>query len=309
MSVRGYPDRALRLLLGFSPGSASDNLAQLIAPSLSLRLGQQVIVERHPGENGAIAAQLAARSAPDGYTLFMATFGTHAIAPCFRRDLPYHPLRDFAPVTLLARAPLVLADHPGLPATTVGKLIEIARTQDAALTFASSAHGGAPHLAGELFNLMAGVRMRHARYDDTRKLYADLVAGRVSVSFNNVMSMLPLLRDGKLRGLATTGRARLPVLPALPTLAEAGLAGYEVVNWLGIVAPAGTPREIIESLHAETSALLHAGEIHECLSSQGVEPAGKGPDAFALHIERELERWAPVIGRIAAACAVPQQLR
>lgn len=300
MEIEALPGAAIRLLLGFTPGSVSDRVAQIIAPALSRQLGQPVIVERHPGENGAIAAGIAARAARDGRTLFMATLGTHAIAPCIRADLPYHPVRDFTPVSLLVRAPLILVVNPGVAATSVAELIALARSSPHPLAYASSAMWGAPHLAGELFSLMADVRMTHVPYDDTRRLYSELVAGRVALTFNNVMSMRPFMESGRLRGLATTGAARSPVLPQLPTLSEAGLAGYEVMNWLGVLAPAGTLHEIAGRLSQELSAVLQTNAVRDLLSAQGVEIVGSAPPAFASHIGRELARWAPVLKKISA---------
>lgn len=295
--IRRFPERAIRLVLGFSPGSASDFISRALAPEWTRCLGQPVVVEFRPGANGAIGAALVARSAPDGYTLFMATLGSHALAPHFSNGLPYDPIEDFSPVSLVACSPLVLAVHPSVQADSVEQLIALAESKPAVLAFASSAVGGAPHLAGELFQFMAGIEMAHVCYDRTEQLYADLAAGRVALSFNNVMSMAPRLKEGVLRGLAVTGAARSPVIPELPTVAASGLPGYEVTNWLGIVAPAQTPSEVIGVLQEGIVSALRSGGVAPILAKAGVEASGASPVEFAQHIQRELTRWAPVVAK------------
>lgn len=288
------------MIIGFSSGSASDLIARALLPQLGRQLGQPVVPELHQGEGGAIGAEMVARSTPDGYTLFMATLGTHALVPHRGRAFPYDPARDFAPVSLVANMPLVLACHPSVEADSVGQLIALARAYPDVFTYASSAIGGAPHLAAELFREMAKVEMVHVVYDNTDRLYADLEAGRVSMSFNNVLSMAPRIRAGTLRGLAVTARERSPVLPQLPTMAEAGLPGYEVTNWLGIVAPRKTPPGVAMVLNRAIAAALRAPAVLEHFGAIGVEPWSSTPDAFASHIEREIARWAPIAARLHA---------
>lgn len=295
-----YPEHPIRLVLGFSPGSASDLIARALLPELGRQLGQPVAVELRQGEGGAVGARLAAGSAPDGYTLFMATLGTHGLAPHLNRSLPYDPLRDFAPVSLVAHMPLVLACHPSLAADSVGQLVVLARSRPGQLTYGSSAVGGAPHLAAELFQSMAQVEMTHVVYDNTDRLYADLEAGRITLSFNNMLSMAARIRAGTLRGLAVTARERSPVLPQLPTLVEAGLAGYEVTNWLGIVAPKGTPADVVAALHRAIDAALGSRSVRQQLDAVGVAAWSSTPAECAAHIARELARWAPVVARFRA---------
>jgi tripartite-type tricarboxylate transporter receptor subunit TctC len=292
-----YPERPIRLVLGFSPGSASDLIARALLPELGRQLGQPVTADLHQGEGGAVGAQIAARSAPDGYTLFMATLGTHGLTPHRGRSLPYDPVRHFAPVSLVARLPLVLACHPSVEADSVGQLIALARARPGHLTYASSAIGGAPHLAAELFQSMAQVEMAHVVYDNTEKLYADLVAGRIALSFNNVLSMAQRIQAGALRGLAVTAGERSRVLPHLPTISGAGLAGYEVTNWLGIVAPARTPPATVRVLNQGIAAAVRSQAVREQLDAVGVEAWSSTPGEFASHIQRELARWAPVVAR------------
>lgn len=288
--------RSLRLVLGFSPGSASDIIAHALAPALGDALGVPVAIERHLGANGTDAAAMVAASAPDGHTLFVATLGTHALAPHLGR-VAYDPLASFAPVALVAAAPLVLAVHPSLALETLPALVALARSAPRRLTFATSAVGGAPHLAGELFQALAGVELVHVRYDRTQELYADLEAGKVAMSFNNVMSMAPRVTSGRLRGLAVTAAERSPVLPDLPTMAEAGIAGYAVTNWLGIVAPAGTPPGRIEVLNLGVAAALCSPAVAAALAADGVVPAGGSPADFTRHLAQELQRWGPVVTR------------
>lgn len=285
----------LRLIIGFSAGSASDFIATLLAPELSRQLGREILIERHAGENGAIGARKVAAAAPDGATLLVATLGTHALVPHIDPRPSYDPIKDFRPVCLVSRSPLVLACHPSVPAESVEELIAIGRAGPRRLTFASSAVGGAPHLAGELFRAMARIEMTHIPYAETEQLYADLQQGRVALSFNNIMSLAPRMKRGTLKGIAVTGSERSALLSELPTVAESGLPGYEVTNWLGIVAPARTPAGIVDRLNAGIAAALRLRTIAERLAQAGITPGGGTPEAFAGHIEAELARWAPVL--------------
>jgi tripartite-type tricarboxylate transporter receptor subunit TctC len=290
-----YPARPIRLVLGFSPGSASDLIAKALLPDLERELGQPVAAELHQGEGGALGAQSVARSAPDGYALFMASLGTHGLAAPRGGTRRYDPVRDFTPVSPVAHLPLVLACHPSLELDSVAALIALARARPGQVTYASSAIGGAPHLAAELFQRAAQVKMSHVVYDNTDKLYADLAAGRVDLSFNNVLSMAGRVRAGSLRGLAVTSRERCAALPQLPTMLEAGVAGYEVTNWFGIVAPAGTPGEVVATLHDGIAAALRSPAVLDRFHAVGVEAWSSTPNEFAAHIERELARWAPIV--------------
>jgi tripartite-type tricarboxylate transporter receptor subunit TctC len=294
--VSGQP---IRLVIGFSPGSASDFIATLLAPELSRRLGCEIVIERHAGENGAIGARQVAAATPDGATLFIATLGTHALAPHFLPHPGYDAVEDFRPVCLVSRSPLVLACHPSIAAGSVTQLLAMSRTGTQRLTFASSAVGGAPHLAGELFKALAQIEMTHVPYARTEQLYEELQEGHVALSFNNIMSMAPRVKSGTLKGIAVTGPERSALLPELPTIAESGLPGYEVTNWLGIVAPARTPVDTIDRLNAAITAALGTPAIAGCLLQAGIEPCGGAPGVFARHIETELARWRPVIARIA----------
>ena len=290
---------ALRLVIGFSPGSASDDIANLIAAPLGEQLERTVNIERIAGEGGALGAKAVAQSTADGNTLFVATLGTHALAPHLRYDCPYHPTRDFAPVSLLTQSPMLLACHPALPVRNVNELIKHARAHPGTLAYGTSAIGGAPHLAAALFQSLTGIDLRHARYDDTQTLYADLEAGRIALSFNNILSMLARCRSGKLRALGVTRAQRTPIAPHIPTLAECGITGGEVSNWLGLVAPRGTPAALINTLANAAARVINSAHVAATLNAAGITPCGSRPSAFEAFIAEESRRWAPVARRLA----------
>lgn len=287
----------LRIIIGFSPGSMSDDIIHLIAKPLGEALGRQIHVERIAGDNGARGAAAAAHAAPDGNTLYVATLGTHGLAPHLRKDLPYDALNDFAPVSLLTQSPMLLACTPALPVADVQGLIAHARAHPGALTYGTSALGGAPHLAAERFQMITGVRLRHVRFDETERLYADLEAGRIDLSFNNVMSMLPRCAKGKVRALALTSTARLPAAPDVPTFAECGVRGCEMANWCGLVAPRGTPADCVETIAKAVAAVMHSAAIASKLDAAGITPGASTPAAFAKFITTELNEWKSVVAR------------
>jgi tripartite-type tricarboxylate transporter receptor subunit TctC len=291
--------RALELVIGFSPGSMSDDIAKILVDALRDECGIALRVTRQTGDNGIAAARAVAACAPDGMTLFMATLGTHAIAPLLNVPAPYDPLRDFAPVSLLTQSPMLLACHPSLGARSVAELI--ARAQRDALTYATSATGGAPHLAAVLFESITGTAMRHVRYEQTEQLYRDLEAGKVALSFNNIASMLPRCKRGALTALAVSTAARSAAAPELPTLAEAGVSGYEMSNWTGIVAPPATPRDAAAALSDVFAAALRAPRTSALLAEQGITPRGTSPQELTDFMHAERERWRGVVARIAAA--------
>ena len=290
----------LRLVIGFSAGSASDDIAHLIAAPFGELLGRRVAIDRIAGESGTRGAQAVAHSAPDGNTLFIATLGTHALAPHVRHDLPYDALADFQAVSLLTQSPMLLACHPALPASSLHELIAHARARPGALAYGTSALGGAPHLAAELFQAVTGVTLRHARYDETQTLYADLETGRIHLSFNNIMSMLPRCHAGKLRALGVTAGQRSTIAPDIPTLAESGLAGCEVSNWLGLVAPRGTPAALVGTLSSAAAAVMQRADIAATLNAAGMTPCGSTPAEFSAFIASELQRWEPVVRQFSA---------
>ena len=287
-----------RLVIGFSPGSLSDRIARALTASLSDELSESVEVSGRPGENGTLAAREVARARPDGRTLFVATLGTHALACHVDRALPYEPLRDFAPVALVAQAPLLLACHPGVPARSTAELVALARKRPRALTYASSAIGGAPHLAAELFQACTGVELRHVCYARTEQLYRDLEAGEVMLSFNNIVSMLPVCRRGALGALGVTSASRSDLAPDVPALQEEGITGYEVTNWAGIVAPRGTPEARIARLAAAVNAALQSAEVRDAWGAAGMIAPLSTPASFSTFITTEIDRWRAVAARL-----------
>ena len=297
--MSGVP-REIQLVIGFSPGSMSDDIAKILVDAVRTECNIAMTVTRQLGENGVAAARSVAARAPDGMTLFMATLGTHAIAPLLNTPAPYDPLTDFAPVSLLTQSPMLLACHPSLGVRSVAELIARAR-QAPPLTYATSATGGAPHLAAELFESITGTRMRHLRYDETEQLYRDLEAGKVALSFNNIASMLPRCKRGALTALGVSTAARSTAAPELPTLAETGVAGYEMSNWTGLVAPPATPRDVAAALSGVFAAALRAPRTSALLAAQGITPRATSPQEFTAFMTVERARWRSVVARIAAA--------
>jgi tripartite-type tricarboxylate transporter receptor subunit TctC len=292
-----FPQRAITLVSPWPPGGANDTFSRLIGGRLAAAFGQPVVVDNRPGATGTIGVGQVARAPADGYTLVMGSSPTHATALAIYPNLPYHPVRDFAPVTMVATVSNLLAVHPSIPVTTVRELIELARREPGRLSFGSAGNGSSQHLSGEMFKVMAEVDMLHVPYRGAAPALTDIVAGRVSLGFHNMPDMLPLVRSGQLRALAVTGDRRAAVLPDVPTIAEAGLPGYSAQVWFGVFAPAATPRPVVAALHAEIARALGDEEIRRRLDALGNEVSGMGPDAFARFVEAEVTRWAEVVRR------------
>ena len=296
MNAAVIEPKPIRIIVGFSPSSASNRLAELLAPGLAAALGAPVEVVRHPGANGAAAAALVASGTADGHTLFMATLGTHVVQPALG-GVPYDPPADFAPVSLVSVAPMIIAARRQLGADTVQDLIALGEAAEPPLTFGCSASWGAPHLAGSVFGLRAGIRLRPAIYDDTAMLCSDLAAGKIDLTFNNIPPLLPLMPD-RVRGIAVTGRVRAASLPNVPTVAESGLADYEIRNWLGLVAPRRTPGATVAALSGGVQTAIAS------LKSQSGAPAGvdlesSEPSHFVDFLRAERARWADVLRQLA----------
>lgn len=296
-TAQDYPAKPIRLIVPFPPGGGNDTIARLMGQKLAPVLGQQVLVDNRPGAGGTIGAELAARSPPDGYTLFLAGVASHAINPNLRKQLPYDPLRDFSAVSLIASAPLLVVLHPSLPATSVKQLVALSKTKPGAINFASNGTGGSSHLAAELFMMMTGTTMVHIPYKGLSPALTDLLSGQVQLMFSSAVAMLPQVKAGKLRAIAMTGAKRSPAIPDIPTVAEAGVPGCETGSWYGIVAPAKTPRPVIERLSREIATATRSAEISGRLVDEAVIPIGSTPDEFDAHIRRELARWARVIAK------------
>ena len=290
-----FPNRPLRLIVPFAAGGGNDTVARLVGQSLATRLGQPVVVDNRPGAGGVVGAEAAAKAAPDGYTLFLGGVGSHAINPNLHNDLPYDAIRDFAPISLLASAPLILVVHPSVPANSVGELIALARSQPGKLNYASNGNGSSSQLAAVMFASSAGIDIVHIPYKGLAPALADLVGGQDQLMFSSVVAILPQVKAGKLRALAVTSRKRMALLPDLPTIAETGVAGYETSSWYGILAPAGTPPAIVARLHDELVKVLAQEDVTRALAQEGAEPVGNTPEQFAAFIRAEKERLGAVI--------------
>jgi len=292
--AQSYPVRPVRLVVPYPPGGANDVIARLIAPGLGERLGRQIVVDNRGGANTIIGSELVAKAAPDGYTLLMVAAG-HAINPSLYRKLPYDAARDFSPVVLIGDGAYVLVAHPALGVTSASELIAVARNKPGHITYASSSIGNFTHLAAELFNSLAGVKMLHVPYKGGGPAMTDLLGGRVMVFFSTVAVARPHLQSGKIRGLGVTTARRSAALPTLPTIADSGLPGYAVSGWYGVVAPAATPGAVISRLNAETRSVLRLTDIREKLLGAGVDAVDAPVEQFGQLITGELARWGKVI--------------
>jgi tripartite-type tricarboxylate transporter receptor subunit TctC len=292
----GWPARTIRIISPFTPGSAGDLVARVIQPNLSDLLRQSVVVDNRPGAGGNIAASIAAKSNPDGYTLMMATTGTHAINAGLYDKLPYDPIRDFVPVAMVATSPNVLVVPPSAPINSVKELIALARAKPGELNFGSSGSGTTVHLSGELFNTMLGLKTVHVPYKGAVEALNDLLAGRLQFMFASLSSALPQVRAGKLRALAVTSAQRQPTLPDIATVIEAGVPGFDVVVWYALVAPAGTAREIVNRLNQATARALGSADLKERMAAAGFDPAAaSSPEQLAAYIRSELKKWVGVV--------------
>ena len=293
--AQSYPSKAIRLIVPFAAGGGNDNIARLVGKRLTDSVGQPLVIDNRPGAGGVLGAELAAKSAPDGYTLFLGGVGSHALNPNLIEKLPYDPIRDFAPVILLARAPLILVVHPSVPARTFAEFVAYARNNPGKLNFASNGNGSSAQLAAVMFDSMAGAEMVHVPYKGLAPALTDLLSGQVQLMFSSVVAILPHIRAGKLRALAITGEKRMASLPEVPTVAESGFPGFEASSWYGILAPAGTPRQIVVKLNAEFLKALEQPEVRNSLIADGAEPVGDTPEQFAAYIRSEKERLGKLI--------------
>jgi tripartite-type tricarboxylate transporter receptor subunit TctC len=292
---QAYPTHAIRIVVPFSPGAGvTDMMARLIRPDLSARLGQQVEIDNRPGAAAIVATELVSKAPPDGYTLLM-TNVTLVVNPFLYTWLPYDAVADFTPVTMINSAPLMLVVHPGIAAQSVQELIAEAKARPGLLVYGSGGVGSTPHLAGELFKSLAGIDVVHVPYKGGAPALADLVGKQLSFMIENVPGTMPYVRAGKLRALAITSAQRSPLAPDLPTMAEAGVPGYEVIGWNGLVAVKGTPLEIVARLHREIADILHGPVMSRKLAELGAEPVGDTPEQFAGFLAAERARWGKII--------------
>jgi len=292
--AQSYPTRAIKLVVPSSPGGGTDIVARILGQKLSEQLGQQFVVENRAGAGTVIGNDAVAKSAPDGYTLLMG-LSTLAINPSMYAKLPYDALRDFAPISQSVSACNILILHPSVPAKTVVELIALARAKPGSLTFGSAGMGTNPHLSGELFKSLARIDMVHVPFKGSGQSIISQLAGEIAANFPSVPTAMPYVKAGRLRGIGVTTLKRVEVLPDVPSIAEAGLPGYEATQWFGLLAPAGTPRPIIDRLYQESSRALRSADMKERMTAEGLEVVGSTPEEFASNIRSETEKWTRVI--------------
>ncbi len=294
-AAQQYPARPIRMLIGFPPGGGTDIIGRIVAQKLSENLGQPIIAENRGGATGLVAAELAARAAPDGYTIMMAHISAMSILPSLYPKMAYDTAKDFAPITQAGIGPNLLVVHPSLPVKSVKDLIALARARPGQLHYASPGSGSVQHLSGELFKLQAKVDMLHVPYKGSGQSIVDLIAGHVQLNFDAVPVVLSHARQGRLRALAVTSANRSALLPDIPTVSEAGVAGFDMSTWWGLVAPAAVSKDIIAKLHAETVKALKLPEVRERLGSVGAEPGGNTPEEFGAFIRSETAKYARIV--------------
>ncbi len=290
-----FPSRPLRLVVPYPPGGGADILARTLSQSLAENLGQSIVVDNKAGANGIIGTDMVAKAPPDGYTLVMGNIGPNAINQALYANLPYDCVKDFAPVALTGYTTHILAVNSNMPVANVGELIQLAKKQPGKLTFASSGIGGSPHLAGELFMMLTGTKMVHVPYKGASPGNSDLVAGQVDLTFNTLPPLLQFARTGRIKALAVTGMKRASSLPDVPTIDESGVKGYDVSTWYGILAPAGTPAEIVAKLNAAILKSLKTPEVQQKLQGQGYDVDTSTPEQFASLIRTEVDKWKKVV--------------
>jgi len=290
-----WPSRPIRLVLGHSPGGNADTFARALVKPLAERLGQPVVIDNKPGANQIIAAEIAARAPADGYTIYLASQSSLVLNVGAQKKLPYDPVRDFTPVSLLYTIPLYLVVHPDVQATSVKELISLAKAKPGQINFASVGTGSSVHLAGEMFKSMTGVDMVHVPYRGSSEAMVDLLSGRVQIMFDGGVSALPRVKDGKLRVLGMTGAERSPSFPDIPTIAEAGVPGYAALFWFGIVAPAGTPLPIVSRLSKEIGSILNDPVFKKEFAAQGVDPVSSTPEEFSRIIKEDIPKWTGIM--------------
>ena len=290
-----YPSKPIRMIVPSAPGSGPDIMARAIGQKLTEALGQAIIIDDKPGAGGIIGSEAAAKAPPDGYTLIMSNAGAHTVNPGLYSKLPYDPLKDFAPVTLVALAPNILIVHPTLPVRNVKELIALAKAKPGELTFGSGGNGSTAHLSGEMFKTMAGINIVHIPFKGSPAAVIGVIAGQIALAIPNIPPALPHVRSGKLKALAVTTAKRAAGVPDLPTVAESGLPGYEATAWFGVLAPAATPPQIIARLNAVIVKIAHAREMQERLTAEGADAVGNTPEQFAQIIRNDIAKWAKIV--------------
>ncbi|MBI1990809.1 MAG: tripartite tricarboxylate transporter substrate binding protein [Betaproteobacteria bacterium] len=289
-----YPAKSIRIVVPFAPGGGADIIARILGQKMTDSWGQQVVVDNRAGASGNIGAEIVAKAAPDGHTLLMASSAL-AINPSVYRSVPYDPIKDFAPITQPALLPNILVVHSSVPVKTVRDLIALAKSRPGQLAYASAGAGTGTHLAAEMFKLQAGVDMVHVPYKGGGAVISDLLGGQVALTFATLPSVMPYVKAGRLRALAMTTTKRWPGLPTVPTIAESGFPGFEISTWIGLLAPAGTPKDVVGKLHGEVTRILKLPDVRERFDSLGMEPVGDSPEQFAQYIRSELAKYAKVV--------------
>ncbi len=292
-AAQTWPAKAVRIVVGYPPGGPTDLLARIVAQKLTESWGQQVLVDNRPGASGMIGAEVTVRAAPDGYTLLMVPV-TYAVTPSLFAKMTYDAVKDLAPVAQVAAAPFILVVHPTLPVKTVNDLIALARSRPGQINYASASAGGMPHLAGELFNTMTSVKMVHIPYKGAAPATTDLLAGHVSLMFNNMLSAMPQVKSGRLRAIAVTSAKRSAAAPDLPTIAET-VPGYEASGWYAAFAPAATPRELITRLNNDMNRVMKMPDVTQRLAGDGVEAVGTTAEQFGIYLRQEIAKWGKVV--------------
>jgi len=290
-----YPARTVRLIVPFAPGGFVDFTARLVAPPLAQVMNQQFVVDNRPGAGGIVGTEFAARATPDGYTLVIGSAGTHSVNQSLYPKLPYNVLRDFIPVARLADAPSILAVHPSMPVKTVKDMVGLARKLPGQINYASAGAGTSTHLAAVLFESIAGVKMTHVAFKGGGPAVVSVISGETPVTFATAASVTPHINSGRLRGIAVTSGQRSAVLPQLPTIAEGGLKGYEMLNWLGLFAPAKTPGAIVDRLSREAQKIVAQPEVVKRFNTQGAEPSPLASQEFAAFVKSEIAKWAKIV--------------
>ena len=290
-----FPNLPIRMIVAFAPGGGTDIIGRISAQAIATHLGQQVVVDNRPGAGGNIGTDIAAKAAPDGYTLITGGTGSHAINPSLYAKLPFDSVKDFAPVSLVAATPYLLVVHPGVPAKTVKELVDLARAKPDSLNMASSGSGGMPHLSGELFKLLTQTRMTHIPYKGTGAVFGDLIGGQVQVLFGDIVATIPHAKSGKLQALGITSPKRSPNAPEFPTIAESGVPGYDAVGWFGVFAPARTPPAVVAALNRAIKQYVEQPDVKSRMLALGADVVASTPEAFASQQRADLDRWAKVI--------------
>ena len=290
-----YPAKPIRIIVPFPAGGTADIMARVVGQKMTETWGQQVLIDNRSGAGGNIAADLAAKSAPDGYTLFLCTVGTHAVHQTLYEKLPFDPIKDFSAVAYIAGVPNVVVVHPSIPVKSVKELIGFIKARPGRINFGSSGTGSSVHMSGEMLKVMAGLDMTHIPYKGNPQAVTDLMAGQIELMITNMPSVIPYIQSGRLRALAVTTKARSPALPDLPTMEEAGLPGYESSAWFGLVSPAAVPRNIVSKLNAEVMRIVGLEDVKRNLASQGAYPLVMTPDEFGAFMKAETAKWAKIV--------------